>query len=89
MNQIRVIFVETEVGEKTGMFNYTSVNGELLAQDVEGCINEMRSQNFFFLRLEPIHGMRTIKGAGAQTTIGYLLFFEEQPDLNGKVSNTN
>jgi hypothetical protein len=78
MNQIRVIFVETEMGERKGMFNYTSVNGELLAQDVEGCINEMREQHYFFLRMEPIYGMRTIKGVGAQTTIGYLLFFEEQ-----------
>ena len=78
MNQIRVIFVETEMGERKGMFNYTSVNGELLAHDVEGCINEMREQYYFFLRMEPIYGMRTIKGMSAQTTIGYLLFFEEQ-----------
>jgi hypothetical protein len=78
MNQIRVIFVESEIGEKKGMFNYTSVNGELLAQDVEGCINEMRNQDYFFVRMEPVFGMRTVKGASAQTTIGYLLIFEDQ-----------
>lgn len=77
MKPIRVIFLETFPGPKKSMFSYESVDGELLAQDVENCINEMRTKNFFFLRMEAIFGMRTVKGVGAQTTIGYLLFFEE------------
>lgn len=78
MKPVRVIFVESEMGEKKGMFNYTSVSGELLAQDVEGCINEMQGRNFMFMRMEPVMGTRTIKGVASNTTIGYLLFFEEQ-----------
>lgn len=78
MNPVRVIFVESEIGEKKGMFNYTSVSGELLAQDVEGCINDMQSRNYVFFRMEPVMGTRTIKGVAAKTTIGYLLFFEER-----------
>ena len=85
MNQVRVIFVESEVGEKKGMFNYTSVSGELLAQDVEGCINEMQARNYVFMRMEPVMGTRTIKGVASNSTIGYLLFFEERPAGQGLV----
>lgn len=60
------------------MFNYTSVSGELLAQDVEGCINEMQARNYVFIRMEPVMGTRMIKGTASNTTIGYLLFFEEK-----------
>jgi hypothetical protein len=38
----------------------------------------MRNQDYFFVRMEPVFGMRTVKGASAQTTIGYLLIFEDQ-----------
>jgi hypothetical protein len=85
MNPVRVIFVESEIGEKKGMFNHTSVSGELLAQDVEGCINDMHARNSIFLRMEPVMGTRTIKGVSAMTTIGYLLFFEERDPGSGLV----
>ena len=78
MNPVRVMYVQTEMGKKKSMFTYESVDGGLLAHDIENCINDMREKNFFFLKLEPVRGVRALKGSMVQTTIGYLLFFEER-----------